>query len=311
MTNNDIPKDKMDQIIELATRNKTWAAIERETEVPRRKAKRAYEQYELQELKEEVKKARVTIASEETRIHINNLVVLAEYIADNLEIPTIASLEKTTSEYIDSLLHHPIFHEPSEISGIQPSVYPKDKKATENKKLRRIHRQNKFLFKALKIHTEQQGQWRPMQNWMKARDDSRNRVEDIRLEARRIIERFIKLEDQTMQSKIESSTTVDKMTYRITEAIFEHITSHGLTGDLPSVTVNKLLKSKDNGLEFKIGRICKNTVNNLYRPEPSQYIQSLDTAIRTMKKSMAQIEEAFDGIILRPLLLNSRCQMCP
>lgn len=56
MVGSNISKEKMDQIIELATKKKPWTVIERTTGIPRRKAKNAYEQYELQQLREEVKK---------------------------------------------------------------------------------------------------------------------------------------------------------------------------------------------------------------------------------------------------------------
>jgi len=311
MVGHDISKEKMDQIIELATKKKPWTVIELETGVPRRKAKSAYQQFELEQLREEVKKARVTIATEETRGHINNLVLLAEYIADNLEIPPIAFLEQTSSGFINGLLHRQIFHEPSEISGIQVSGYPKGESVTETKKLKRIYRQNKLLFEALKIHTTQHGRWRSFDQWIQSWDTCRNCVQNIRIATHQLFEKFLKLEGQDLQSRMKSLTTVDKIVHGITEAIWEHTINHGLTEGSPSFTINRLLQSEDTGLEFNINRICNNTINNLYKTEPVQYIHSLDTAIRTMKKSITQIEENFDGIKLRPLLLNSRCQLCP
>jgi len=322
----NIPPQKLKRIIELREKDASWSRIERETQVPRRTAKRAYEQSAKDQLREDAKKARSIIVAEEVRSHIDDLVELAQFIADHLEIPSYVEMEKGPSAYLDDLIRNrPVF-----IRTIQYGVtIPEGVSETylgvsANKSARRIYRENKMLFEALETHTRQGARWRAINEWEHAWDECKEILNNLRNEALQIIKNILN-QKKDIKQKIEAEdgegSVIDKMVQLVLEATWQGIINEQLDqGIHPIETVPEtgsvklgdalVIKLSDEALAEEVARACNWSVDNLYKGYTLSLIPRLTEKAELLKKSIDRVEEDFNRLALRPILLGTRCKLC-
>jgi len=92
-----------------------------------------------------------------------------------------------------------------------------------------------------------------------------------------------------------------------TKAANERITQV-LFGGSVSITVIELA---DNNLAEKVARVCKWATNNLYISEKETLVESFRDGINTMKKAAEELDRGLNPLILRPMVLRTRCELCP
>jgi hypothetical protein len=68
----------------------------------------------------------------------------------------------------------------------------------------------------------------------------------------------------------------------------------------------------DNGKARKIVELCQWVLNNLnIEDEGRSLIRALSGAVCRMREKQQQLEEMLDPLVLTPLLLKTRCSLCP
>jgi len=325
-----VSPEVLNRIITLRQRGYSWVGIENDTGVPRRTAKRLYEQHEVKLLREEIRKARANIATEEMRDHIFRLVTVAEYVVDNLEIPSWPRANTTATEFLELLWPRPlIFSKMLESDAVQVVVaQDRARLASESKRVRRIIRQNKILFRSLEEHVRQGNKWQAFEKWQKAWNSCRQITGELNKQAKEMIHNFLSLEEK-LKRDVENmglaNELVDKMANVVVNLIWNGTSDTRINETLSSWIVlthggddfeawslrlgnKRVFEVTYPRLQGKVAVICANTVNNLCKLEITTSVAGIkDDA----EKAISQLEEDWDELRLRPLLLDTRCELCP
>lgn len=101
---------------ELRQAGHSWLAIQQTTGVERRLAKRTYNDWLDSRSLNELKQARVNVATEALSEHLDSLVKLAERLTDHLDLPRSPQELKSANEHLDILFETNIFGESYELS---------------------------------------------------------------------------------------------------------------------------------------------------------------------------------------------------
>lgn len=330
MRRKDIFQEKVTQIITLREKGDNWSSIEHKTGVKRRTAKRVYEQQYGKRRKEDLRKARANIATEEMRDHIYKLVTIAEYIVDNLEVPSWPHAKISATEFLRSLLRNPImFQKAIESNTVQVVVIPYGATlASESKRAKRIARQNSILFHSLEDHIHQGNKWQAFVEWQKAWNSCPQIAGELSKHTKEMIRNFLNLEEQLKQElekKDLVNEVVDKMADIVADLIWNGNDNTRLNEGLSSWLVLsnpeddieiwslKLGNKQDFKLTYpklkdKVTVICANTLYNLVKLRMAVPILGIK---EQAGKAIEQLEEDWDELRLRPLLLDTWCELCP
>jgi plasmid stabilization system protein ParE len=67
----------------------------------------------------------------------------------------------------------------------------------------------------------------------------------------------------------------------------------------------------DFDLAEDVAEICRWAANNLSIEERDQHISWYRDGIEAMKEAVQKLEDALDPLMLRPMILRTRCDLCP
>jgi len=328
MRKTNIPPQKLQRIIELKEQDASWLRIERETHIPRRTAKRAYDQLSKDRIREDAKKARSSLIVEEVRKHIDEVMKLAEFIAGHLEIPSLVEIEKGPSAYIDDLfLNRPAFIPiPAVQFGVTlpEGLSEKYLGVSESKRSRQFYRENRMLFKALETHTRQGARWGGIDDWENAWDECKGVLNNARNEALQIIKNILNQKkdlEQKIKAKSGEDAVIDAMAKLVVEAVWQAITNDQLEQGIPLIEIvpgtgsvkfstGPVIQLNDNDLAVKVAEVCNWSAVNLCKGDTVSLIPTLIEKVEVLKRSIDRVEEDYNRLVLRPIILSTRCALC-
>ena len=149
---------ELNQVIKLKQSGASWMMIQNQTGVPRRSAQKAYEDWQRSQSIDELKAARVDVAAEEFRKHVDQLINLVESLARGLEVPKTPKITMNAEGYLDSLLEK-IYREPKGYDITQ---------IIETRESQRFLREYHMLLKSLEYHTREKVHWQLLERWKEA-----------------------------------------------------------------------------------------------------------------------------------------------
>ena len=323
MRRREVSDTELSGVIKLKKSGASWLRIQRETGVPRRSAKRAYEDWERDQSKEELKAARVQVATEVFREHLGCIVQVAEVFVNNLPEFIIFYETRDADKIIDDIWMRDI---PEEYAGIVPF------RNKSEKKQERINHMNRMLFQSLKDHTVEQVRWQVLEEWKEACDTCLNILEKLRSNARKIITSILSNQELKVRDEIKKSgageAAIEDMAKGVVEALWRGIRdgepekSHNLIrtkaakeggtqvlfGESASITMIELV---DNNLAKEVERVCKWATKNLYIEWKETLVDPLRNGFDTMKKANEELDKMLNPLILCPMILRTRCELCP
>ena len=323
MRRREVSDTKLSEVIKLKKSGASWLRIQRETGVPRRSAKRAYEDWERNQSREELKAARVQVATEVFREHLGCIVQVAEVFTDNLPELIIFYETRDADKIINDIWMRDI---PKEYEGIVPF------RNKSEKEQERISRRNRMLFQSLKDHTVEQVRWQVLEEWKEACNACLNTLEKLRSNAQKIVTSILSNQELKVRDEIKKSgageAAIEDMAKGVVEALWRGIRdgepekSHNLIrtkaakegstqvlfGESASITMIELV---DNNLAKEVERICKWATKNLYIESKETLVDPLRNGFDTMKKAIEELDKMLNPLILRPMILRTRCDLCP
>ena len=323
MRRREVSDTELSRVIKLKKSGASWLKIQLETGVPRRSAKRAYDDWERSQSKEELKAARVQVATEVFREHLDCIVQVAEVFVNNLPESIIFYETRDADKIINDIWMRDI---PEEYEGIVPFRNKSEKEQG------RINRKNRMLFQSLKDHTVEQVRWQVLEEWKGACNTCVNILAKLQSNAQGIVTSILSNQELKVKDEIEKSDTgeavIEDIAKGTVEALWRGIRdgepekSHDLIrtktaneritqvlfGESASITVIELA---DNNLAEKVARVCKWATNNLYICEKETLVESFRDGINTMKKATEELDRGLNPLILRPMVLRTRCELCP
>lgn len=315
----ELAYDELEKVKRLKQIGTSWLKIEHETGIPRRAAKRAYEKWERSQWPQEVKDARKEVAAVELRYHIESLKSLAVFLAINSSVPSFPDM--TNAEQFFSRLW-------------QQDVLQRFSHTDSSLQLKKwdyqfSFRENELLFQSLQNHIRgEEGRWGALERWKEARNNSAKILDQLRKELLVVVNNFLKLEQETnLLQIIKEESREDNPVKRMAEAVLNAIWRDILEDKLGQYLVETVLTSDgsqsmvrvryetflllDNTLAQKVTRICNLAVNNLEKGAKSDMVKSLQNEVRIMKKASEELREMLNPVKLTPLILRTRCSLCP
>ncbi len=306
------------KVVELRQLGAKWTEIEQETKVERRAAKRVYEEWERDKKVKEQEAVRFRVAAEAFHEHMNDLIRLTESLVSALHVPEMLRRLDSADETLDQLW----------MRNIQAELEPFPSSSHERE---RVVWRNKMLFKSLQDHTREKVRWKALEEWKQARNNAIQYSKELRLEATEVIRNNLN-NCLGLETRIKTAIGGSDVTEKVSDGLIENIWRGILTGKPEQMRVKEgvsLYKKGQVWLEFYEGdsdtrlylndvelakealSMSRRVVTNLREGTKSDLVQRLTEEVRQMQDRTGELEESLDGLILRPMILRTRCDLCP
>jgi hypothetical protein len=312
-----IPEDELSSVLKLKQSGASWLRIQNESGIPRRLAKKAYEEWERTRSSEELKKARTGIAQEEFRKHMEDLLCVADHLTDSLRAPAPMEKMEKVDRFFERIWEQDIRHE----SKLPPS----------HREWVRVVRHNKMLFQCLQDHTGEKVPWQLLGGWQQTFTLYTKHCSDLHLESREVIRDLLRQKKEirsVVQDMDRAQQIIEKMSCGVVEALWKgmmnvkiireriFIGAQVMVGENAMVSFGKegsvmafTLDSKK--LAEDVVDLCKLGVNRLLSGKKLSFVQKVAGDIAAMEQKAKELDEKLDDLVLRPLILRTRCELCP
>jgi hypothetical protein len=195
----------------------------------------------------------------------------------------------------------------------------------------RVVRRNKMLFKSLHDHTREKVRWKALEEWKQARNNAIQYSKELQLEAAEVIRNNLN-NSLGLETRIKTAIGANDVTEKVSDGVRETIWRGILTGkpDQMHVWEGTSLVSKgrvelrfyDGDSDTKLDlndvelakealSMCRRVVTNLREGTKSDLVQRLTDEVRRMQGTTEELEISLDRLILRPVILRTRCDLCP
>jgi len=319
-----VSDDEINSVIRLKQLGASWLKIEEKTRVPRRTAKRAYEDWQKEQTFAELKESRREVAAEAFREHVNSLIKLGRFLA-MLDIPIgVPTAAPDAAQFLDRLWQSNI------LGDVEYYQLPQGSAGTDRES-RDISRQNRMLFESLREHTRGQVGWQALKEWENAWDNCRPLYARLQKEATKVVQNFLAQESDLEKRNRTANQGVDALT-QIVDALLRAIWSGILEDTLDSerdlletigrrggdtdltrtgVGNSTLLVFSDKNLAERTAHLGNQAAKNLLLGDNKSIIDSLKKDISAMRRATEALAEMLNPLVLRPVLLRTRCNLCP
>ncbi len=308
--------------INLRKSGASWLNIQDEAKVPRRTAKRVFEESQGSQILEELASARKQVAVGLFNKHMQDLTNIAQIVLDKLETPPSLTDQRDSASILNNLFQTGIH-----IHGQEPTFSPSTPLNPEQ-----VTRRNKMLYESLKQHIKEGSNQSAIDEWLSSRDKWKDNMDKLRLDINELISNIIKQKIQSWQKEQKiaiDSTQVNKIEHGITAVVYRAIIEK--TTDLDQVktyirtsqstdTVAVIFDGRNSTTELiadseelaeKVIEICTWALKNLFIGEESETVELLAKTLDNMQKSRNQLDERLNVLRLVPVILHTKCELCP
>lgn len=344
MRKRELSDRELSQIRKLRQNGASWLKIEKETRVPRRSAKRSYNDWEHSQSLDELKVARSNVAAVLFREHIDAMLKIARHLATELELRQSPNDERTSQEFLDDLWARPIL---SELEYQQ----------TSKNEAQYIQNNNLLIYQCLRRHTAADVRWKLLDDWKHGWDNSLEHSRKLRAGISDTVKK-ITVQDNTLPDRVKAENQeIDHIKNHMTDTALGSIWSALLLGKQDSgeeleetlgetnerlwaigndhyklphvVTVmgpksttlvispagdKTLFKFNDEKLANEIRDMWNQTVKCTLSKSKriiTQLLSEVVTEVVTMEAAIAKLNRMLNPLILQSIILRTRCEICP
>lgn len=317
MRKRELSDRELSQIRKLRQNGASWLKIEKETRVPRRSAKRAYDDWEHSQSLDELKVARSNVAAVLFREHIDAMLKIARHLATELELRQSPNDERTSQEFLDDLWARPIL---SELEYQQ----------TSKNEAQYIQNNNLLIYQCLRRHTAADVRWKLLDDWKHGWDNSLEHFKKLRAEisdtVKKITDQYNTLPDRVKAENQKLDHIKNHMTDTVLRFIWSTLRLDKQDNKLPYVVAATGPKSTtivtspagDKTLfEFEDGKLA-NDIRDMWNTavkctfyKRGDIITQLLSEVVTMEAAIAELNRVLNPIVLQPIILRTRCELCP
>lgn len=314
-----VSDEDLDTVISLRKSGAGWLKIQEVTGIPRRTAKRVYDEWQQSRAAEEVTTARRQVAAEAFNSHMRDLVKLAHEISAGLATPGLADRRDGT-QVLGSIFEADIHG-----NGQDKTHYPSIRRDVED-----IKRQNRVLFDSLKEHTKDTVNWQTLADWQVARDEWKMNMERLESTAAELVRNILNYDTDSLglSSRIKSDKRLlSKMALGVAEATQRNVTTRESDEATDYIKVKKGVAGTQvmfggdasdtelvvDSLELaeKVAMISRRAATNLDRGKESYIVRNLADSLFRMDAAHRELVDKLDELRLTPLILRTRCEICP
>lgn len=328
MRRKELTTEQVDRIIKLRERGLSWLAIEKETEkekrIPRRLAQRVYTDWQRKTLSAEKKAIRQKATLEYFKEHVELIVAMGEQLNVLLNIWRLPVPLVDSEEYLAALWDRDLLLRTTE--GIQPKVYGKE--GTPLSDNRAVKQRNILIFRSLRDHTRETIHWEALEEWGAGWNGCREALKGISKELSTRYQKMIDKGDADLSKLIkpiweevksdmaddvvmilwrlfvDSQSEADFITPMVAlnaRSLVDYLTGKGKPDiELPP-RYESMLKSHSSEVMTDELKLVAGSVN----------IGHLFVCLQKMVGAYQELKEKLDPAVLRPLILGTRCVLCP
>ncbi|MFC1875421.1 hypothetical protein ACFLY3_04680 [Chloroflexota bacterium] len=328
MKKREVTPVELKDIIALRRLGANWTKIALATKVERRTAKRSFDEWERAEEIRKPDAARFRVEAEAWHEHMDDLIKLAAGLVSKLGVsPVLADLEKNSEQFFSELWKQDFLKRyTSPETGVK--IYPGGWDI--------YYREQELLFESLREHTRERVSWDVLDvNWKDARD----KCADIIPQLRMVISGAVRNSDirhkiiDSIYGTKKPTTQKDDAQKRIEAAMLKQIWQivywDKLDLENPRFEINTedigvvsrdidsrdrdevVFTSTDIGnkdLAEELTRLCNSMVDTLIKGDE---VQALLSEIGNIRKAQQEIAEMLHPVKLKPIIIHSRCELCP
>ncbi len=305
-----VTDDQVRRMVELHRQGESISAISRDIGCHRQTVKHYLEGRRGDILADEIKKQ---VLTDELQKHLDDLTQFAVSFKSCITIPS--SPEDTDTALIFKLLFN------DELPQGFDFVSQKDRREQ-----RQMGRRDRTLLMSLREHTRDQGWWRAYEEWQEAWNACRDALQELREEAYKLVQNLIN-EKTNLKQEIERQSSKERDEVRNIAGDMLKVVWWAGTGQKTVEEHNvraeedRLVTVLNDGSRYFIGHrlsevslsqgmeeVCKFVFDTLWQSFSSKRIPEM---LRRMDVKIEVIDDALDPFILRPLLVRTRCKLCP
>lgn len=314
----DLSAEQLDRVISLRKAGSSWLGIEDSTGISRRVAQRAYTQWDRARSAEELKTARREVAKGEFERHLDALTWMADRLVDYISVPQSPSITVDAETYLSK------FYE-ADIPGLLTSGEQQDR---SDREIARSVRRSKMLLNSLQEHTRDKVSWESLAEWKQAWDYLKGLAPELREVVDKALRDGIRTVPGLIDQMEEGSTQenalgimvspVGKAVWRgiVTgnrddaSTLFEIRPDMEGSGEVMRLEYagDLVLKLKERDLAEKIVNVCRGVVESIWSHD---IVNKIETEVRRMEGAAQELETGLDPLVLRPMILRTRCELCP
>lgn len=308
----EVPDQLLDKIFAMRSAGYSWVRIEHDTGVPRRAAKREYDDNQGTRANADLKLARQQVASSQFETHMRDLVSLAHLLLENMHDPAFNITTRADQLIREAFSYTNVRAKKEELLHREPI----------NIEVNKTIRQNTLLFDSLKAHTREVVSWEIIEEWKNARD----KWSECWAELGAMLPSMIK--EISSQILIDiSKISKDEMVLikkGALEAIYHALIDKRLGEVEDYIRLNKnepgfsILFNRNESMVTmqRTDQSSGKTVLNLAREIASTLsdespVKEMVKALYAMREKRAKLDDMLDELRLIPLILRTRCEICP
>lgn len=316
--------DELNNVIVLKQRKYSWLRIQNETRIPRQAAKRAYEIWVSSRAMEELKNARVNVATQEFQRHLDDICVIARALVENLPNSILLNEKRDSAMVVDEIWHRD-FHDKGEELSAPEDMFRRKSEPQQ----RYIVRENRLVFESLQAHLREKMGWRAFQEWKTQWNAGVRDQQAIKDAANKLLMNILNNREKEVKKinfrGYDMRKLICQMTNGIGEAVWRGIlaekpeeaytfvrneskkdgTIHIFFGSKASIEDITL---KDEAASELVKEICTQAVNIICKGKiPTQALE----INRQLKSMVDELEVMLSQVMLRSLILRTRCDLCP
>lgn len=323
-----VKSEQLERIIRLREANASWLAIGKAVGIDRRTAKKVYNDWNDRQTQEELLGVRKEVAAEDFRDHRDYIITLASYLIDNLGLPD-SPIETNSEQFFLTLWEKDIFNFLRKRWTNYPIIpLGHNMKRINMKRIKSNIQDNEQILNCLLIHTKEL-RWEVLDEWKTARNNCTEVLGELQKESSKLVNNLMKqphFKLDGLNEGCEEENPIGGMVEAAVQAIWLWILrdepeEFPLIKAVP-VNVKQIrhLALKVESRTFLIftdnlaetaAKLCNQTVINLCKGEETHIVQSLLNQISIMKGAAEELAEMLDPLKLQPIILRSRCNLCP
>jgi hypothetical protein len=308
------------RILRQGMKATSWLGIEKKTGIPRRAAKRSYEDWQRKQSVAQLQQVRMQVAAEEFRVHMEDLVLLAEALVNGINVLPSTYDRRDSKAVLEVIWQKELSRESK---ADVPGGYSND----EGRRERQVLRRNRLMFESLKEHTRDKVRWKVLEDWEKAWNECVEALPTLETESSTLVRNYLNLKQESREEKIVKSTgsqdAVKKMADAVLDAAWyawttgkqEKAEEFSIVADPGNIRVIFTPTHSSVGLTFidmplanEIEKVCKRAAKNLSMADCGEKMAS---ELGKLTEKAEALEEMLEELRLRPILLQTRCELCP
>jgi hypothetical protein len=311
--------EELERVISLHESGQSWLMIQKLTTIPRRTAQREYRRWEASRSIERLETARKDIAAQEFRRHMDAMSEFAMFLTDHLSLPDSPEPIVDAETYLSRLWDRelPALAELYQVARQGP-------RAQE-----RVRRRNRAILSSLETHTREVINWELLEQWKEAWDKSQAlmaRVIDSATETLGRAQEVLPDMARGVSPGGAKGSAVEIISGYVVRAVWQVLLSGDRSrtenlfavstvdtdrSETPVISTGDRVVLQYHDRVSTARKVRDGAQSAMESVLKQSIVAELGSQIMIMQRLVTELDGFLDPIVLRPVILRTRCVLCP